>query len=60
MWLWKQRAGNCGTGKVWLRLFALVHSLLPAAAKESPQPGEGTEPGATPKKRKKKKQLVKE
>ncbi|XP_054143314.1 28S rRNA (cytosine-C(5))-methyltransferase [Melozone crissalis] len=39
---------------------AAAPSSLPAAAKESPQPGEGTEPGAAPKKRKKKKQLVKE
>lgn len=45
---------------MWLRLFAPVHSSLPAAAKENPQPGEGTEPGAAPKKRKKKKQRVKE
>ncbi|KAM4886758.1 LOW QUALITY PROTEIN: 28S rRNA (cytosine-C(5))-methyltransferase [Sylvia borin] len=39
---------------------AAAPSSLPAAAKENPQPGEGTEPGATPKKRKKKKQKMKE
>ncbi|NXB13503.1 NSUN5 methyltransferase, partial [Rhagologus leucostigma] len=38
---------------------AAAPSSLPAAAKENPQPGEGTEPGAAPKKRKKKKQRVK-
>ncbi|NXH90041.1 NSUN5 methyltransferase, partial [Edolisoma coerulescens] len=38
---------------------AAAPSSLPAAAKENPQPGEGMEPGAAPKKRKKKKQLVK-
>ncbi|NXW77762.1 NSUN5 methyltransferase, partial [Hirundo rustica] len=36
---------------------AATPSSLPAAAKENPQPGEGTEPGAAPKKRKKKKQM---
>ncbi|XP_059721606.1 28S rRNA (cytosine-C(5))-methyltransferase isoform X2 [Haemorhous mexicanus] len=35
-------------------------SSLPAAAKENPQPGKGAEPGAALKKRKKKKQRVKE
>ncbi|XP_072772938.1 28S rRNA (cytosine-C(5))-methyltransferase isoform X2 [Taeniopygia guttata] len=39
---------------------AAAPGSLPAAAKENPQPGEGTEPGAAPKKRKKKKQQVKE
>ncbi|NXD28704.1 NSUN5 methyltransferase, partial [Spelaeornis formosus] len=38
---------------------AAVPSSLPAAAKENPQPGEETEPGTAPKKRKKKKQQVK-
>ncbi|NXV69220.1 NSUN5 methyltransferase, partial [Molothrus ater] len=38
---------------------AAAPSSLPVAAKENPQPGEGTEPGAAPKKRKKKKQRVK-
>ncbi|NXX29861.1 NSUN5 methyltransferase, partial [Nicator chloris] len=38
---------------------AAAPSSLPAAAKENPQPGEGLEPGAAPKKRKKKKQRVK-
>ena len=44
----------------WLRPFALVRSSLPAAAEENPQHGEGTEPGAAPKKRKRKKQRVQE
>ncbi|XP_061231703.1 28S rRNA (cytosine-C(5))-methyltransferase-like isoform X2 [Neopsephotus bourkii] len=35
-------------------------SSLPAAAADSPQHGKGTEPGAAPKKRKRKKQRVKE
>lgn len=43
----------------WLRLFALVCSSLPAAAK-NPQHSEGTEPRAAPKKRKRKKQRVTE
>ncbi|XP_061868271.1 28S rRNA (cytosine-C(5))-methyltransferase isoform X2 [Colius striatus] len=43
----------CGEG-------AAVPSSLPAAAEEKPQCGEGTEPGAAPKKRKRKKQRVKE
>ncbi|NXC86852.1 NSUN5 methyltransferase, partial [Cercotrichas coryphoeus] len=38
---------------------AAASSSLPAAAKENPQPREGIEPGAAPKKRKKKKQRVK-
>lgn len=57
-WLWEQRAGTVAL--VSVAQFALVHSSLPAVAKENPQPGEGTEPGAAPKKRKKKKQRVKE
>lgn len=44
----------------WLKPFALVCSILPVAAEENLQQGEGTEPGATPKKRKRKKQWVKE
>ncbi|NWQ96526.1 NSUN5 methyltransferase, partial [Burhinus bistriatus] len=43
---------RCGEG-------AAAPSSLPAAAKEDPQHGEGTEPGAAPKKRKRKKQRVK-
>ncbi|NWV63709.1 NSUN5 methyltransferase, partial [Malurus elegans] len=38
---------------------AAAPSSLPAAVKENPQPGEGTEPGLAPRKRKKKKQRVK-
>ncbi|XP_009871894.1 PREDICTED: putative methyltransferase NSUN5, partial [Apaloderma vittatum] len=43
----------------WLRLFTLVCSSLPVAT-ENVQHREGTEPGAAPKKRKRKKQRVKE
>ncbi|XP_042647365.1 28S rRNA (cytosine-C(5))-methyltransferase [Tyto alba] len=43
---------QCGEG-------AAAPSSLPAAAEENLQRGEATEPGAAPKKRKKKKQLVK-
>lgn len=57
-WLWEQRAGTVAL--VSVAQFALVHSSPPAVAKENPQPGEGMEPGAAPKKRKKKKQRVKE
>ncbi|XP_050764859.1 28S rRNA (cytosine-C(5))-methyltransferase [Gymnogyps californianus] len=39
---------------------AAAPSSLPVAAEENPQHGEGTEPGAAPKKRKRKKQRVKE
>ncbi|NXE96672.1 NSUN5 methyltransferase, partial [Menura novaehollandiae] len=38
---------------------AAAPSSLPAASEENPQPGEGTEPGAAPRKRKRKKQRVK-
>ncbi|NXE67046.1 NSUN5 methyltransferase, partial [Calcarius ornatus] len=36
---------------------AAASSSLPAAAKENPQPGDGTEPGAAPKRKKKKQQV---
>ncbi|XP_075627236.1 28S rRNA (cytosine-C(5))-methyltransferase isoform X1 [Balearica regulorum gibbericeps] len=39
---------------------AAAPSILPVAAEENPQRREGTEPGAAPKKRKRKKQRVKE
>ncbi|NWS77558.1 NSUN5 methyltransferase, partial [Crotophaga sulcirostris] len=55
----EERAGARVSGalSVWLRLFTTVCSSLPAAAEENLQHGERTEPGAVPKKRKRKKRV---